>query len=107
MLRENPLSLQLAKQMTLHCYADKMSITFPFDETMGILTSAFGSHSKLSSVTLIDSSCKAESNETHIVLQSFWDDCGTKNVLNGEGTTYHNQVRFVIDITFISLLNIC
>lgn len=93
MLTERTLSPLLVKKMALECFPDQMSIAFPFEETMSILTTAFGSHSKLSFISLIDTNCKAELNDSHIVLQSFWSDCGTRSTTNGEGILYHNQVR--------------
>ncbi|XP_054713493.1 transforming growth factor beta receptor type 3-like [Uloborus diversus] len=89
------ISSSLAKQMTVNCFAGKMSVAFAFDETMSVLTPVMGPHHKLPSVTLMDGSCKADMNETHIVLKTSWNECGTKSVSNRDGLAYYNQVQFI------------
>ncbi|GFT10731.1 transforming growth factor beta receptor type 3 [Nephila pilipes] len=94
MFTEQSLSQLLMKQMTLKCSSDKISVTFPLQETMNIFSAAIESDRKLIFITLSDVNCKAKQNESHIILQTNWHGCGTRRVVNG-GIQYYNQVQFI------------
>ncbi|GFT09202.1 transforming growth factor beta receptor type 3 [Trichonephila clavipes] len=94
MFSEQSLNQLLMKQMTLKCSSDKISVTFPLQETMNIFSVAIESDRKLIFITLSDVNCKAKQNESHIILQTNWHGCGTKRVVNG-GIQYYNQVQFI------------
>ncbi|GFR26365.1 transforming growth factor beta receptor type 3 [Trichonephila clavata] len=94
MFTEQSLNQLLMKQMTLKCSSDKISVTFPLQETMNIFSVAIESDRKLIFITLSDVNCKAKQNESHIILQTNWHGCGTRRVVNG-GIQYYNQVQFI------------
>ncbi|GIY47009.1 hypothetical protein CDAR_57291 [Caerostris darwini] len=94
MFTEKSLSHLLVKQMNLKCFADKISIIFPLQETMNIFSAITESDSKLTYITLSDVNCRAKQNESHIILQTNWHGCGTRRVVNG-AIQYYNQVQFI------------
>ncbi|XP_055948709.1 transforming growth factor beta receptor type 3-like [Argiope bruennichi] len=61
---------------------------------MNIFSAITESNSKLTFISLSNTNCRAKQNESHIILETTWNDCGTRRVMNG-GIQYYNQVQFI------------
>ncbi|GAB6021939.1 Transforming growth factor, beta receptor III [Chamberlinius hualienensis] len=80
-------SVMLYDVMVVECLPQHMRVSFPriSMEQLGL---------QPEHITLIDSRCTVSVNNTHYVLSSSVDDCGTKKSVNDDKVIYKNAIHF-------------
>ncbi|XP_022235946.1 transforming growth factor beta receptor type 3-like, partial [Limulus polyphemus] len=88
------LALELESLMSLECRKNKVKVTFPKSSSVEIATKLNGANIGWLEVTLKDQECKARSNNTHYILETHLNSCGSSMVPDGWRYYFKNQVLF-------------